>query len=67
MKSFDEWFIDYAGCDRELCWRAFKAGMLAAADIAWPDGSSIDSYDIYDDFGAGKKAAAEDIREVING
>jgi len=41
MKSFDEWFSTYGKVsteysDRDICRDAFKAGMLAAADIAEP-------------------------------
>jgi len=71
MKTFDEWWNEnwteqeYAGC-KKCTEAAFKAGMLAAADIVWPAGSTLSSYDIYDDYGAGKEQAAKDIREAAN-
>ena len=40
----------------------FKAGMLAAADIAWDKGSLSG----VDDYYAGKEQASEDIREAAN-
>lgn len=45
----------------ELTLEAFRAGMLAAADIAWPDGIVKDSYDLYDDYANGREQAAKDI------
>jgi len=52
--------------ETEISLAAFKAGMLAAADIVWPAGSTLSSYDIYDDYGAGEEQAAKDIREAAN-
>jgi len=66
MKLFDDWIKAAGGippkrkftCE-DVLEDAFRAGMLAAADIAWPkDGYVLDDYD------EGKQQASMDIREA---
>ena len=65
MKLFDEWVTeaayDVVGDEAEAMMEAFRAGMLAAADIAWPkDGEAY----VLDDYDEGKQQASMDIREA---
>ena len=48
--------------DMSMLEEAFKAGMLAAADIAYPDNTRHE-----DEYDTGREAAAIDIREAVTG
>ena len=67
MKQFDTWFAEYIEMSdipgyQPMCQDAFRAGMLAAADIAEEGYPFVES-----PYAGGRRDAAENIRDEANG